>query len=143
MVPLPLELRVSEAHRLESYRDDLKSLGYELEWVGKTSVALVSQPAAFEMTAKDLKAVFAQLLEELPQSSSGGREKLRDLVAHRACRKAIKAHEPLSPDAAVRLLLDLKKCSDPTCCPHGRPATLSLSRSELARRFKRPGPPPL
>ena len=95
------------------------------------------------MDAKDLKQVFSQLLEELPQSASGGREKLRDLVAHRACRKAIKAHEPLGPEAAVQLLLDLRKCADPSCCPHGRPATLALSRSELARRFKRPGPPPL
>lgn len=143
MLPVPLDLRPSEAHKLEAYADDLKALGYELEWLGKNSLALSSQPAAFEMKGSDLRDVFSQLLEELPQSASGGREKLRDLVAHRACRKAIKAHESLSADAAVRLLADLRQCADGSCCPHGRPTTLVITRSELARRFKRPGPPPL
>ena len=49
-----------------------------------------------------------------------------------------------SPESLQHQLIDeLKDCKDGTACPHGRRAILSLNREELARRFQRPGAPPL
>lgn len=143
MLPVTVEMRPSDLQRLESYKEDLKLLGYEIDRLGRGTLALTSQPAAFEMDAADLQRLVLELLEDLPKSAAGGRDRLRDILAQRACRKALKAHESLTPDAAVGLLTDLRACLDATACPHGRPTTLAITRDELARRFGRPGPPPL
>ena len=66
-----------------------------------------------------------------------------DAVATVACKAAVKAHDALSEKEALRLVEDLKDCRDGSCCPHGRRTMLALSRDELARRFQRPGAPPL
>ena len=58
-------------------------------------------------------------------------------IATRACKCAIKAHDPLDPREAMALIEDLKACKDSFCCPHGRPAIMRLGRDELARKFKR------
>src|SRR5262249_12008926 len=63
-------------------------------------------------------------------------------IATIACKAAVKAHDRLSAQEALRLVEDLKECKDGTCCPHGRPSMISLNRDELARRFKRPAAPP-
>jgi DNA mismatch repair protein MutL len=50
---------------------------------------------------------------------------------------AVKAGDPLSLEQAQRLLDDLAEVWSPATCPHGRPALVSISMEELARRFGR------
>ncbi len=62
----------------------------------------------------------------------------RDRLATKAaCVSAIKAGDPLSLEGAQRLLNDLAEVWSPATCPHGRPALVSISMEELARRFGR------
>ncbi|MER3559321.1 MAG: DNA mismatch repair protein MutL, partial [Armatimonadota bacterium] len=54
-----------------------------------------------------------------------------------ACKLAVKAGDPLNPPEMQKLIEDLAQTENPYLCPHGRPITLTLSWSELERRFKR------
>jgi len=54
-----------------------------------------------------------------------------------ACRAAVRAGDPLSPEAMRRLLEDLDGAVDRHSCPHGRPVWVRLGRSELAGMFGR------
>ena len=65
------------------------------------------------------------------------RDVIEDVVAHLACRAAVKFSDAL-PEAEVRALLAYEQ-SHPEArnCPHGRNTSLLLSLRELETRFQR------
>jgi DNA mismatch repair protein MutL len=54
-----------------------------------------------------------------------------------ACKAAVKAHDTLTRDESVQLLIDLAACAQPFTCPHGRPTMLRMSEHDLEKEFKR------
>jgi DNA mismatch repair protein MutL len=54
-----------------------------------------------------------------------------------ACKQAVKAGTPLSPEEIASLLEHAHLAADPRYCPHGRPTTIYLSRRQLERMFDR------
>ena len=63
---------------------------------------------------------------------------LVDEVLHGlACRAAIKAGDPLSQAEVDALVRDRRIVQDSHHCPHGRPTSLTLSRQDLDRQFRR------
>ena len=54
-----------------------------------------------------------------------------------ACKMAVKSGDPLSHAEMEKLIVDLASTENPYLCPHGRPITITLSRDELFRKFKR------
>ncbi|MBI3547797.1 MAG: DNA mismatch repair endonuclease MutL [Elusimicrobia bacterium] len=142
MLPLPIELPASRIQHVLSRRERLKRIGFDVEGFGKTTLHVTAAPAIFKK-AGDLKEMVERLLESVETESGAAKDVQHHAVATIACKAAVKAHDPLGAKEALRLLEDLKACRDGTCCPHGRPAMIFLNRDELARRFKRPGAPPL
>lgn len=80
-----------------------------------------------------------ELCEELAQGRRPGdfstmRKSLVEMVA---CKAAIKAHDPLSPEQ-IRDLLRLGETVPHTfTCPHGRPTTYRLAFTDLEKVFHR------
>ena len=142
MLPLPIELPASAIHKILSRKERLERLGFEIAPFGKTTLHVLAAPALFHKAA-DLKEMALRLLESLDDPVSAAEAVQHDAVATVACKAAVKAHDALSEREALRLVADLKDCRDGSCCPHGRRTMLALSREELARRFQRPGAPPL
>jgi DNA mismatch repair protein MutL len=63
---------------------------------------------------------------------------LVDEVLHGiACKAAIKAGDPLSQAEVDALVRDRRIVPDSHHCPHGRPTSLTFSRQELDRQFRR------
>ena len=62
-----------------------------------------------------------------------------DVIAKTVCRHAVKANDPLSGRELDQLLVDLKKCSMPYTCPHGRPTMIEMGWRDLEKRFGRTG----
>ena len=141
MLPMSLELPASRIAEVLSRRERLHEIGFEMEPFGKTMLNVVAVPALFEKAA-DLKDMIGRLLDFHGDPRVAARESRHEAVAMIACKAAVKAHDALSEKEAMRLLEDLKDCREPAC-PHGRPALLALDRQELARRFSRPGAPPI
>ncbi len=142
MLPVTVDFPPSVAERVLALSDWLHAAGFEVDGLGKGTVAIHAAPAVFDLDAPSIKDLFGALADELDPKRLG-EEARRETVAIWACKKAVKAHDRLGPDRGLRLLEDLKHCRDSLHCPHGRPALLRLTRDELARRFGRPGAPPL
>jgi len=142
ILPLPIELPASALPRVLDHRETLLRLGFEMEPYGKTTLHVLAVPALFEK-AEDLRDMAHRLLATLADPAAAARDCRREAVATIACKAAVKAHDALGEKEALGLLEDLRECQDGSSCPHGRRAILALSREELARRFQRPGPPPL
>jgi len=60
-----------------------------------------------------------------------------DVVTKTVCRQAIKANDSMSHQELKGLLLDLRQCSMPYTCPHGRPTLIEMSYAELEKKFGR------
>jgi DNA mismatch repair protein MutL len=60
-----------------------------------------------------------------------------DMVTKTVCRHAIKANDAMSKPELEGLLSDLRQCSMPYTCPHGRPTLIEMSYLELEKKFGR------
>ncbi len=66
-------------------------------------------------------------------------ELLHEVLDMMACKAAIKAGDPLSPEEIEALLARRHLIDRSSNCPHGRPTTLRLSLRDLEKQFKRTG----
>ena len=62
-----------------------------------------------------------------------------DVVAKTVCRHAVKANDPLRGPELENLVNDLRRCTMPYTCPHGRPTLIEMNWRELEKKFGRTG----
>jgi DNA mismatch repair protein MutL len=54
-----------------------------------------------------------------------------------ACHASVRAGQRLSIQEMQEVVSQLKKCENPTTCPHGRPTIWKISKKELDKKFQR------
>lgn len=59
------------------------------------------------------------------------------VVAKTVCRHAVKANDPLAGPELENLVNDLRRCTMPYTCPHGRPTMIEMNFRELEKKFGR------
>ncbi len=134
LLPLLFDLSPSQELTLENNRDLLKELGFRVEAMGGKSYALKEFPDIFD--SEEAKDSFISLLGEIKEEKLvNKREKL---LATLACKTAVKAGEPLSPEKMNYLVEELFKTSNSSLCPHGRPIMVKVGRKEIEKGLKRP-----
>ncbi len=136
MPPLILSLTMREADCLNRNIDVFSRLGFSIEEFGGLEYKVTEVPA--DMVTVDGK----ELLMEVINTLLGEREfKASDLllekVASLSCKAAVKGSCRMSEEEARQLIADMLTLENPYHCPHGRPTTISMSKYELDRKFKR------
>jgi DNA mismatch repair protein MutL len=58
-------------------------------------------------------------------------------IATMACKAAIKGNMAITEDEFKALIVEMFKLENPYNCPHGRPTTISMSKYEIEKKFKR------
>jgi len=137
LTPETIALDRRAAAVLAERLDEVREVGYELEAFGGESFLVRAIPAA--LRSKNALGVLRDLAEELADGLGSGcvtpaRESIWIMAS---CKMAIKAGDPMTPVEMEKLLVDLAATENPYLCPHGRPITLVLGRTELLRKFKR------
>jgi DNA mismatch repair protein MutL len=137
LVPEPVDLTPSEAAEVLQRRDALAALGLDVEPFGGDTVLVHSVPALLRDARPD--TLLRDLAEQFHGSDlpSSPEAILHDTLALLACKAAIKAGQPLTPDEIAALLTRRHLADDTHHCPHGRPTLLTLTRAELERQFGR------
>ena len=59
------------------------------------------------------------------------------ICTHMACKAAVKAGDELSLEKIYEILDQLEKIDNRMTCPHGRPTSWTLHKSELEKKFRR------
>ena len=85
--------------------------------------------------AEVLKGVVDKLMGEAKNLDQ--RDLVDELLHMISCKAAIKAGDPLTPEEITSLLEQRELCQDGHHCPHGRPTSLTFSREQLDKKFKR------
>jgi len=136
LLPLTLELTDEELDALETYEQEVRAVGFEVEPFGGRTVALHAVPAPHPRF--DGGACFRETIADLARGRFGGwANRLERFAATFACRAAIKAGQSLSEPEMRQLLLRLFEADLPPHDVHGRATIVQLPREELERRFGR------
>jgi DNA mismatch repair protein MutL len=140
LTPLVFTLPPRLRALMETSREELRSVGYDLEPFGGDAVRVRAVPALLK--AGDPGAELQAILEDLAEreSSEWAVAGVRDrLAATLACHSAVRAGQPLNVDAMSSILRELGRTAHPTLCPHGRPTIVRLPRADVTRWFGRGG----
>ena len=136
MPSLVVTLTQQEETILKKYMSSFEELGFEIEHFGGCEYMISSVPT--DLYSLDNSILFLELLDDLSDiSSKSGPEIIVDRVATAACKAAVKGGNRLSLAEANTLIDELLSLENPYNCPHGRPTIISMSRTELEKKFKR------
>lgn len=121
---------------LEINIDTLEAQGFRMEVFRNNSYKITKIPEMFK--TYDLKKLLLELLEDIAtdQNYTADNKTLKT-IAYLACRSAIKGGEYLTMEERKNLLLKLDYTKTKYTCPHGRPVKLVISKTELAKMFRR------
>jgi DNA mismatch repair protein MutL len=137
LLPETIELPPRDANFLREQLNALNRLGVGLSEFGERTFLLDALPP-FVKAADPRRFVF-DLVDEL---RAAGREvNLARLgehtIAKTVCRHAVKANDPLAGPELENLVEDLRRCTMPYTCPHGRPTLIEMNYRELEKKFGR------
>ena len=137
LLPETVELTAPDTAFLSGQVETLSRLGVGISVFGERTFLLDALPPFTKV--KDAKGFLLTLIDELKAMGSGVNSMRlgEDLVIKTVCRQAIKANDSLSDQELEGLLLDLRQCSMPYTCPHGRPTLIEMSYAELEKKFGR------
>lgn len=136
-VPVTIELAPSEQILIESWKDTLQEIGFEISPFGGKTYHVRAVPAMGrrlenpEAVHDVLRALFT-LGKVGPKDTS--KEEILKLLA---CRGSIKSGKELTHPEMNALIKDLYACQNPLTCPHGRPVVVVMTQEELERLFSR------
>lgn len=136
--PVLIELSYSEHAAVMAQAEDYEKLGLALDDFGGNSVVIREIPALLDRSGAE--ALFRKAADRLRNDDTDTghptSEKLEKIMQE-SCKTAIKAHDHMA-DIEVETLLDqLSTLDDPYTCPHGRPIIISITKSEIEKKFKR------
>ncbi len=119
-------------------RESLAELGLQAEEFGEGVALIRSVPHGFEgRSPANLLRDILSLMEPVVSSGAPLPDLRERLLQTMACKAAVKAGQPLSPEAQEDLVRARDRAFQPENCPHGRPSELFISWQELQRRFDR------
>lgn len=136
LVPIPASLSREEAAVALENAALLEQFGFGVEDFGDGTVLLRRVPS--DILPEDAESGLSELAGKLLEGRTLDPASLRDELLHTvACKAAIKAGwhtEAQEREALVRQVLERE---DIKYCPHGRPVSITLTRKQLEKQFKR------
>jgi len=138
VAPVLLELSEAERLRLAELAPRLEACGWGLSELSGRGMAITAVPAGILLDEAERVVLRLAADGDASQGPESVRHALLEAVAaERACKAAVKMHEPLSPEEMLRMVTELFACDEPYACPHGRPIVLKMTDRDLESRFGR------
>ena len=132
-----LHVAPAEADCVDTHRDALENLGFEVDRVGPDHVAVRAVPAL--LTDLDTETLVRDVLADFAEMGDSHRvgQRVDELLATMACHGSVRANRALTLDEMNALLRQMEITPRADQCNHGRPTWTSLSMAELDRLFLR------
>lgn len=134
--PLIVSLNLQEEALLKANRKYFEDIGFEIEPFGGKEYCINAVPSnLYGLTEEEL---FLEMLDNL--ASEKDKDPLgifASRLATMACKAAVKGNHQMSDREANALIDELLTLENPYHCPHGRPTIISMTKTELEKKFKR------
>ncbi|MEM6334019.1 MAG: DNA mismatch repair protein MutL, partial [Planctomycetota bacterium] len=143
LMPVVLDADPARLAALESLTALLARIGVEAEPIGPTAIAVHAFPSFLFTRSVEPAEFLPDLLDRAaagdldPTTDTALEHALHDVLDMMACKAAVKAGDRLTPQEIDALLEKRDTVERSSNCPHGRPTTLRLSLTDLAKQFGR------
>lgn len=134
--PLIVSLSLEEESLLKANENYFRDFGFEIEPFGGREYSISAVPSLLlGMTEEE---VFLEMLDHLgADGAKDAFELFTARLATMACKAAVKGNHAMSPQEADKLIDELLTLENPYNCPHGRPTIISMTKTEIEKKFKR------
>ena len=136
LMPVVVDLSaVERAYVCENTKEFLK-LGFDIEQFGENTIVINGAPANsdYDDIADLFVEILSQMMADKKQPIASREQRAMYTIA---CKAAIKANQVLDQREIKALVDDVLSLDSINTCPHGRPITISLTRYEIEKQFKR------
>lgn len=134
--PVSVSLEKAEYDAVLANQVLLDTAGFAVEDFGPGVVLVRSCPLA--LTGADAAASLMEIAGHLVQQKTAISTAHLDFIYHNvACKAAMKGGDKRAPEELLALVKMLEANPEIRYCPHGRPVSMVLSRTELEKQFGR------
>ena len=131
-----VSVNLEQASIIEEYGDAFAGFGFEIEAYGGKEFSISAVPS--NLYGLNSKELFIEMLDDLCNEVKGAKSNtIDDKLASMACKAAVKGNQKQSRVEIEHLIDELLQLDNPYHCPHGRPTIVSMSKSEIEKKFKR------
>lgn len=135
LLPYIFDVDFNEYEFLHNSLDILNSMGIDITEFGEYTFKVSALPVI--LADVNLKEFFDDISYDLSNLKKIGlTEVLKEKIAKKACKAAIKSGDRLSDDDITSIMLKIQEDLG-LKCPHGRPVAVKISRTEIDKWFKR------
>ncbi len=136
MPPIIVTLTGAEESVLNDNLESFKNIGFDIEYFGGNEYALRGVPT--DLFRHSEKELFLAILDELAENPGLGSFKTIDeKIAGMACKASVKGGDRIGFEQAQKLIDELLTLDNPYNCPHGRPTIISITKTEMEKKFQR------
>lgn len=136
LIPKVIETNYIESNFINENLDCLKELGFEISEFGENSFKIETVPML--LNDINIDVFFDNILNDIDNKLMFLKENsIRDYIAKKACKSAVKGKDCLSKSEILILLNQISKPGQVLLCPHGRPIIVSVTEKEIEKWFKR------
>lgn len=133
---IPVSVSKPEQTALLQANEELSKLGFAVEELGVASLAVTEAPAALDPV--DVPQVICEIAESLLQGKQLSQPtQISELLHSIACKMAIKAGKRSNPQENQTLVARVLQDAEIRYCPHGRPVSVVMTRSQFEKMFRR------
>ena len=135
---ISLELSKSEANGFEEMLPQINEMGFDVEKFGPSSFMIRSVPA---LLAGSEPERIREAIDDIVESGSmkSAEEKHTYMMYTVACHSALRAGDKLTMAQMEFVIREMESIPNPYACVHGRPTVMTITPSELDKKFKRSG----
>ena len=136
LIPDVITLTHKEMNIAKENLDKFERAGFVLEEFGENTFKLTGVPnICLELDNKEL---FLETLDEINSVARTAKQEIEDrFIATIACKAAVKANMALTKEEVDSLMEKLLKLPNPFTCPHGRPTTIKMTKTDIEKKFAR------
>lgn len=135
--PVTIELSPKEQQILESWKNVLADIGFDIDHFGGSTFNIRAVPST-GYRLESPEAIHDILSDFFSQGRiSPDSTNIEEVLKILACRGSIKSGHEMSNAEMRKLLKNLYACQNPNTCPHGRPVAVLLDIAQLERIFGR------
>ncbi len=140
LAPEIVELEDTQIERLMAYKDQLSTLGLDIEPFGAGALAVHSVPAILGGKA-DVASLVRDLADEVleRESADGLEERINEILSTMACHGSVRSGRRMNAHEMNALLRQMEETPYSGQCNHGRPTYVALSLKDIEKLFGRSG----
>jgi DNA mismatch repair protein MutL len=132
--PIVISVNPRQIEVLQEYHKLFEDMGFQMESFGGKEYMLRAVPLeTYGLAAQD---IFIDFIDSLMEENHLNIDLFIYRIATMACKAAVKGNMSLSFQEADALIDQLLQLENPYNCPHGRPTIITMTETEIEKKFK-------